>query len=142
MSGAFNLPSHKRRPSINITPLIDVMFLLLIFFMVSSTFKDDYGIEIELPEAESAESHQEASHEIVVDSEGAYYFGGEAVDEEGLREVLKLFIESEPGATLSLRADRNADFGFVLRVIDIAEAVGGTKLVIPTDLLEVLPPEQ
>ena len=140
MSGAFNSPTHKRRPSINITPLIDVMFLLLIFFMVSSTFKDYLGIDIDLPEAESAGPHEEANHEILVDSEGVYYFAGESIDEEGLRAALTALIESEPSGTLSLRADRNADFGFVLRVIDIAESVGGAKLIIPTDLLEVLPP--
>ena len=142
MSGAFNSPRHKRKPSINITPLIDVMFLLLIFFMVSSTFKEYYGVDIELPEAESAQTQEEDSHEIVVDSEGAYYFQGEAVDEEELRAALTTLIESEPGATIVLRADRNADFGPVLRVIDIADSVGGGKLVIPTDLLEVLPPAQ
>lgn len=142
MSGAFNSPRHKRQPSINITPLIDVMFLLLIFFMVSSTFKEYYGIEIELPEAESAQPQEEDSHEIVVDSEGTYYFQGERVDEEALRAGLTSLIESEPGATIVLRADRNANFGPVLRVIDIAESVGGGKLIIPTDLLEVLPPVQ
>ena len=67
MSGTFNRPKHPRRPSINITSLIDVMFLLLIFFMVSSTFREDTGVDIRLPEAETASQQPMGAHEIVVD---------------------------------------------------------------------------
>ncbi len=139
MSGAFNSPKRKRGPAINITPLIDVMFLLLIFFMVSSTFREHLGIEISLPEAESATDHDVEAHEISVSRGGAFYLGREKLDEDGLRSALEALLEMEPQATLVLRADREADFGRVVRAMDIARNVGGERLIIPTELLEVVP---
>lgn len=139
MSGAFDSPRQKRRPSINIAPLIDVMLLLLIFFMVSSTFKESLGIDITLPEAEHAAEQDLSSHEIVVDREGKLYFGERAVDEEGLRAALVELIAATPDAVFVLRADAEADFGRVVRAIDIVRDVGGERLVIPTDLLRKAP---
>ena len=141
MSGTFNRPKHRRRPAINITSLIDVMFLLLIFFMVSSTFREDTGIDIRLPEAETASQQPMGAHEIVIDREGQYYIGKQRVDEERLREALVQLIADGQDTVFVLRADKDAAFGKVLRAIDIARDVGGERLIIPTDLLEVPPPE-
>ena len=139
MSGPFNAPRHKRRPSINITPLIDVMFLLLIFFMVSSTFKEQMGIEITLPRAETATAQEVKTREIIIQRDGQLYFGDEAVDEEGLREALRRLLVEEPSARLVLRADREADFGRAIRAIDIVREVGGQHLIIPTEPLNLRP---
>lgn len=135
MSGAFNSPVHKRRPSINITPLIDVMFLLLIFFMVSSTFKEHPAIDITLPHAGTAIGRDVSFHEIVVDDQGQLYFAGETVTLAQLRERLQAVIELDEGAELVLRADRAAKFGRVVAAMDIAREVGGERLIIPTDPL-------
>lgn len=134
-SGAFNAGRRKRTPTINITPLIDVMFLLLIFFMVSSTFKQDLGIDITLPQAESGSTQQVTSYQITVDREGQTYFAGEKVNEEALRRKLTEIVAADPDAPLVLRADDGADFGRVLRVIDIARGLNAGNLVIPTDPL-------
>ena len=75
MHGPFGSWRRKRRPNINITPLIDVMFLLLIFFMVSSTFRERLGIDIALPEAQSAREQELEPHEITVGPEGELFFG-------------------------------------------------------------------
>lgn len=139
MSGAFNSPGRKRRPAINITPLIDVMFLLLIFFMVSSTFREQLGIDIRLPEAESATVQDVEFHEILVTRDGEFYLGQERLDEAELRSALGELLEREPQATLVLRADKEADFGRVVRAMDIARNVGAERLIIPTELLEVVP---
>ncbi len=133
MSGPFNMPSRARKPVINITPLIDVMFLLLIFFMVSSTFRDYLGIDVELPEAAHAASQNADVHEIVVEKSGAFYLDAEPVDERKLQAALTALIESDQEATFILRADEEASFGRVLRAIDIAKTVGGERLIIPTD---------
>lgn len=139
LSGAFNIPKHKRKPTINITSLIDVMFLLLIFFMVSSTFKDEQAIEISLPQAESSVQQDVTSHEILVDREGGIYFEQTGVEEDELRETLRGLLAADPGVALVLRADKEADFGRVIRVIDIARELNAANLVIPTDLPEASP---
>ena len=142
MAGAFNSSQHKRKPSINMTPLIDVMFLLLIFFMVSSTFREDLAIDITLPRAESGALHDITATEIIVDQAGVAYFEGRAVSEQELREALGAVLAADPGATLVLRADGRADFGRVLRVIDIARDLKVENLIIPTDLLEADPEDR
>ncbi|GMV93639.1 MAG: hypothetical protein AMXMBFR82_34170 [Candidatus Hydrogenedentota bacterium] len=133
MSQPFGGRRHRRRPHINLTSLIDVMFLLLIFFMVSSTFRHGYGLEVDLPEAETSAETQSIPEEIVVDERGNYYFGGRPVDEDGLRDAIVALLKEKPDATLILRADEAADFGRAVRAIDIARAVGGSRLIIPTE---------
>ena len=66
MPAAFNSPKQRRKPVINVTPLIDVLFLLLIFFMVSSTFRDDLAIDITLPKAQSATVQDVTAKEIAI----------------------------------------------------------------------------
>lgn len=135
MSGAFNSPKQRRRPAINLTSLIDVMFLLLIFFMVSSTFKEQMAIDIVLPEAGTANAQAITPHEIVVDLEGSIYFNEQAVDLSALRMMLIEVLAEDPETDLVLRADRAADFGRVIAAIDVAREVGGSRLIISTDPL-------
>ena len=75
MDSPFGIRRHRRKPSINITSLIDVMFLLLIFLMVSTTFRHQLGIDVDLPEAGTASAQEMRPHEIVVTRNGEYYFG-------------------------------------------------------------------
>lgn len=136
MFDAFDLHRRRRRPHINITSLIDVMFLLLIFFMVTTTFKEQLGIDVSLPEAETTETHKAGTHEITVTASGEYYFGEQRVDEAGLRASLKELLATNPDAILVLRGDKSADFGRVVRAIDIARDLGGLKLIVPTRHLD------
>ena len=71
-------PGDSDEPEVNLTPLIDVVFLLLIFFMVSTTFEHQSRIQVELPEA-SAEptTPEDESLEIIVDAQGRYFIGEE-----------------------------------------------------------------
>ncbi len=74
-------PQHRDAPDINLTPLIDVVFLLLIFFMVSTTFDEDAQLPLELPEADGEAPAAEESRflEVVVDVSGRFYVDGREV---------------------------------------------------------------
>jgi biopolymer transport protein ExbD len=73
-------PGSEDEPEINLTPLIDVVFLLLIFFMVSTTFEHQSRIKIELPEATAEPTEQEEEPlEIIIDAQGLYFIGDEQV---------------------------------------------------------------
>lgn len=132
MSGPFNARRARRRPAVNITSLIDVMFLLLIFFMVSSTFRERIGIDITLPAAQSAAAQDIEPHEIVVDAEGGFYFGEQKVDRAGLEAGLRDLLAEDPEALLVIRGDDAAGWGKGIEAIDIARSAGGKKLVILT----------
>ncbi len=134
MSGIFGAHNKRKKPSINITPLIDVMFLLLIFFMVSSTFREHLGIDIELPRAESATEQQQGPHEVLVDATGQYYLDQEAMDLPELETALRALLEADPEAAIVLRSDEGATFQQGVAVLDLTRKIGGHRLIIPTRL--------
>ena len=132
MSGPFYGAPLRRRPTINITSLIDVMFLLLIFFMVSATFRDDRGLEVTLPEGGEADTNGAHPHEIIVQEDGALFLDGEPVEETELQSLLEGLGEEGPDVSVVLRADENAGWGRIVRVMDTVRAVGGARLTAAT----------
>ena len=131
-------PGHKKDEGveINLTPLIDVVFLLLIFFMVSSTFDRHAKLKVQLPQAE-AKAEQKVDDPIVlsIDSKGKYYIDDLQVVNEQL-ETLKLALQKTVGdrtnVTLLLRADGRTEHQSVVRAMDAAAQLGLTKLSIAT----------
>jgi biopolymer transport protein ExbD len=123
-------PKNKRRVLINITSLIDVMFLLLIFFMVTSTFLDQPGMKLELPSAESAEVARVEKLVIYISSDNEVVFNGQPVDLDDLEETMRVALPDIEDRTLVLNADRTVQHGTVIRVMDIAKKLGLERLVI------------
>ena len=115
MTLQFNI-KKKRRVTINITSLIDVLFLLLIFFMVTSSFLEQPGMKLELPSAKSAEAAR-LEKLIGLDS---------------LERVMAEAVQRVEEKTLVLKADRTVRHGTVVTVMDIAKRVGLEKLVVGT----------
>lgn len=125
---------HERReePDINLTPLIDVVFLLLIFFMVSTTFERETEISIELPEASGALIQTE--HKVVeigIDDKGRYFINKQEVINTQL-ETLKSAIQKAAGddaePQIILSADRNTPHQSVIRAMDAASQLGFVHL--------------
>ena len=100
-------PRSTPDPDINLAPLIDVVFLLLIFFMVSTTFKDDVRLEVKLPEAggEPAQAQEPEMLEVVVDREGRFYINREQVVDQSVGTLKRAL----SGALAGLRPTRQAD---------------------------------
>ncbi|MFQ5825172.1 MAG: ExbD/TolR family protein [bacterium] len=126
----------KRKALINITSLIDVLFLLLIFFMVSSTFLEQPGIKLELPKAQSAVITEQKDYTLFVDKEGNMFLNQDEVTTENLGEKLKLALPDMKEGALILKADQDVTHGIVVRVMDIAKQSGVKKLIIGTKLEE------
>lgn len=131
MERPFQARPRGRKPIINITPLIDVMFLLLIFFMVSSTFRSQPGFDVNLPRAASATPQETAPGEIVVRADGNILLDGQPVTAAELRAGISLLIEADPEAALTLRGDARAAYEDVMRALDIAREAGGSRLILP-----------
>ncbi|MFQ5649149.1 MAG: ExbD/TolR family protein [bacterium] len=127
---------QKRKVMINITSLIDVLFLLLIFFMVSSTFLEQPGIKLELPHAQSAVVVEQKDYTLFVDKEGKMFLNRDAVDIEKLQEQLEKVLPEMKDGALVLKADQDVAHGIVVKVMDVAKRSGVKKLVIGTKLEE------
>ena len=144
MDRPFQARTRSRRPAINVTPLIDVMFLLLIFFMVTSSFRSQPGMTVDLPQAATAEAQETGQTEVVVQRNGGLFVNGEAVNEGDLAATLRSQLEKDPEVTIVLRGDAHAPYEAVVRALDIARQAGGSRFVLPMTPLdgqnEDLPP--
>jgi biopolymer transport protein ExbD len=114
--------------------LIDVVFLLLIFLMVSSTFLEQPGIKLELPKADSAEVVDQKEFTLFVDKGGTLFLNNNQLDIEKLEEKLKEVLPEMKDGALILKADQNVTHGVVVRIMDSVKKSGVKKLVIGTKL--------
>jgi len=119
--------------SINLTPLIDVVFLLLIFFMVSTTFKQTTELTIDLPSASSLvkSSKDILKVEITITAEGQYVINGQTLinsELETLKQGIQEISESDNSRPLIITADAKASYDMIIRVYDAAAQLGFTKL--------------
>ena len=126
-------PRRKESPDINLTPLIDVVFLLLIFFMVSTTFQRESELGIELPEASAtADPTRKRYLEVSVDAKGRFYLDGRPlVNTRTATLVQALEAAAEElggGPPVVVSADANTPHQAVMAVLDAAQRVGLTRL--------------
>lgn len=129
-------PHRKESPELNLTPLIDVVFLLLIFFMVSTTFDKESRIKVELPTAATQDEQVEDEQvlQITVDANGRFY-----VDEREVvntdADTLKRAIEKAAGVRRDLpviiKADARASFQSVFKVMDVTSQLGFVNMTFP-----------
>ena len=121
---------------VNLTPLIDVVFLLLIFFMVSTTFTRETQLSIDLPEAEGkAMESSEQQIEIQVDESGNYRVNGEALVDTRMRTLQAAIYKISAGDTtlpMIISADAQADHQDVVQAMDAAGQMGFVHLSITT----------
>lgn len=109
---------------INVTSLIDVMFLLLIFFMVSSTFKLQPAIELTLPRSATAETVAATPAVVYLDGAGNLYLNERAVGRDELRNRLRERLAATDDDRIVLRADEHAEHGAVVGLIDLIKESG------------------
>jgi biopolymer transport protein ExbD len=114
-------------PNIDLTPVIDMVFLLLIFFLVTTTYHQvEREMQIALPEAESSAPISVALRELVINvsDDGAVYIAGQQHSLDELRALVSSAVEANPKQKVSVRGDRNATYGDVAQVLDICKGAG------------------
>jgi len=123
---------RKEELDVNITPLIDVVFLLLIFFMVSTTFERESEIEIVLPQAAAnAVPAEDAALEVTIDAEGTFYVNGKRVINtkiETLKKAMKQAAGDRKEPPIILSADAQTPHQAVITVMDAARQLGFVHL--------------
>ncbi|MDX1625960.1 MAG: biopolymer transporter ExbD [Wenzhouxiangellaceae bacterium] len=127
---------QDEEPDINLTSLIDVVFLLLIFFMVSATFERQALLRVELPESSQREEPLEVERvELVITESGEYFVGEQLLVDDRratLEQVLAERFEARPDAVLVIRADGAAPHRLVVRAMDAAARQGIDRLSVAT----------
>jgi biopolymer transport protein ExbD len=116
---------------LGIAPMIDIVFLLLIFFMVTSHFDVASGIRIYLPKATKRIFDEERNKvNLIVDSSGQVYLEGEQIDMEVLHKRLRDLVEKKELSQLILQADKDVRHGKVVEIMDLAKSAGFRSIII------------
>ena len=116
-----------REPSplaLNITPLIDMVFILLIFFAVNASFVKEAGVEIQRPSARTAETRQQANIMIAVTENGEVWVDRQRVDPSSVRGHVERLHAENPEGSVFILADKASQTGLVIQVLDQARLAG------------------
>jgi biopolymer transport protein ExbD len=128
--------NRNKDPDLNITPLIDVVFLLLIFFMVSTTFEKESEISIELPDASGKAVKKESfTIEVSIDAQGRYFVNQRRVKDSSivtLKQAITQVRGKEKDPQYVISADRNTPHQAVIKAMDAARQLGLYKLTFAT----------
>lgn len=130
--------SKTEDPEISLTSLIDVVFLLLIFFMVSTTFEHQAVLKVDLPKAKnvSPPEDQPISFELVIDPDGQFYLNDRQLVDGKHATIVAAFIEAageDRTTPVILRADAETPHHFVVTAMDVTAQLGFTRLSIATE---------
>jgi biopolymer transport protein ExbD len=123
----------EREPDFNLTPMIDCVFLLLIFFMVTTVFKQPYSLQLELPEAQQAQRVQEKKLVSSITSDGRMEINRELVSAADLEQVLLRHKQGTRSLTLIVRTDKETKHKHLLDLIEVAKRLRIEKVVLATE---------
>ncbi len=118
---------------IDISPLIDMVFILLIFFMVSTTFVKDAKVELKRPSASSASSASTKSLRVAIDRQGALYLDGDPVKVWILQSKLRDSFRGGADKTVLVVADRRVAIERLVEVVDQCRLAGAADVAVATD---------
>lgn len=114
-------------PTIDLTPIVDMVFLLLIFFLVATTFQQaEREMQVALPFAQHSGPVSAALRELIVnvDADGNLYVSARRVSPEELRDIVEAAVAANPEQRVTVRGDRHASYGDVVRALDVCKGAG------------------
>ncbi len=129
-------PQRSEDPDVNLTPMIDVVFLLLLFFMVSTSFIRESSLKVNLPEATGeAMVEQDKPVDIVIQADGRFLVNEESlpvVSRDILTAVLQRVVGDREDPHIIISADANAEYQHIVTAMDTAQQLGYTRLTLAT----------
>ncbi len=124
------------KPVINIASLVDVLFLLLIFFMVTSAFVEQPNIKLELPSTRHSEVSKMNNMVLSIARDGKLYLQDRPVDKKNLEKELRRVVLDTGDEVLVLKADKFVPYGVVIDIMDAVKGAGFRKVIAPTIMEE------
>jgi biopolymer transport protein ExbD len=115
---------------INVTPLVDIMLVLLIVFMVTAHFVSDSGLKVNLPKAATSEVASTSSLTVTINDQGALHLMDESVDLNGLKANLEREARINPGVRVTLAADESLPYRRIVETLDLIKQAGVTRVAL------------
>jgi len=125
-----SLRGNNKTADINIAPLIDLVFLLLIFFMVTTSFVKETGIDVQRPSASTAALKDKGNILIAVSSDGQVFLDKKRIDIRSVRAHMEKCLAENPEGSVVIVADKKSDTGVVIRVMDQCRLAGAGNVSI------------
>ncbi len=123
---------RQSKPEVMIAPLIDVVFLLLIFYAVTTQFVNDQRLKLKLPEAKTAQKVGQGAETkppvISVAADGGVWIDGKQIPEGRLEAAVKQAVKGSKDGSVVIKGDRDADYGVVIKVLDTARGAGAKMI--------------
>jgi biopolymer transport protein ExbD len=117
--------------AIDMSPLIDCVFILLIFFIVTTVFVEETGVEVDRPQAASAVQLEKTSLLIALTSQGSVVYGGREIGISGVQPLVRRMLQKEDVPVI-VQADAAAQSGLLVRIVDEAKLGGATRVSVAT----------
>jgi len=130
-----SLPEEFDETGVDITPMLDVVFIMLIFFIVTATFIKESGIEVDKPDAATAEVQEKASILVAIDANDQVWINRRQVDIRSVRSIIERLHAENPKGSLVIQADRESRNDMLVQVMDASRRAGVYNIALATDAI-------
>lgn len=124
---------EEEEASIDMTPMLDIVFIMLIFFIVTTSFVKEAGINVNRPKASQATSTKNANIFIGINANGDVWMDKRQVDIERVSANIERMLAEQPSDTVVIQADKEAKHGIVVKVMDQVKAAGIDKISVAAE---------
>ncbi|MGF1778850.1 ExbD/TolR family protein [Vibrio nomapromontoriensis] len=128
---------HRRKQqeeaNIDMTSMLDIVFIMLIFFIVTSSFVRESGVDVNRPQASHAVSQKDAGIFVAITASNEVFIDKRRVDVERVQATIEKLLLEQPSASMVIQADKHAFNGTVVQVMDSAKGAGVTKIALATE---------
>jgi biopolymer transport protein ExbD len=121
---------------VNLTPMLDVVFIMLIFFIVTASFVKESGIDITRPPAATAERKERGNILVAITANDQLWMDGRQIDPRSLRANIERLLAENPEGSVVIQADRLSKNGLLVQVMDAARQAGVNSVSLAADVVE------
>ncbi len=133
MRARWRLEKAEEDAAIDMTPMLDVVFIMLIFFIVSTTFIRDEGVQINRPSASTAQVQKSQGIVLSIDPQGKIWLNQETLLFTQLAEKLRLVLAKTEQASVLIKADQETATGDLIQVLDLVKSLGVEQVAVATE---------
>lgn len=125
---------RERKPAqVDMAPMLDMVFILLIFFLVTTTFVRESGVEVNRPAALTAEETRQSGLRLGINAAGDIYVDGQKIDLRSIRAVSERFLAQNPDGSIVIVADEKVTTGLTVKVLDQCRLAGGLRIAVAAE---------
>ena len=130
------LRRERKTAQIDMAPMLDMVFILLIFFLVTTTFVRESGVEVNRPAALTAEETRQSGLRLGINAEGHIYVDGQRIDVRSIRAVTERFLAQNPDGSIVIVADEKVTTGLTVKVLDQCRLAGAQRIAVAAEALQ------